>query len=191
MLKPHLPNYYIRFLFQLCLLVWHLFDSYFATTLIRPHSFSLFHTWFKKFSIASFGKNGVKDKLGRVRKETFIAVVTYDLRIFVKALEIRVYFEPRFSVPNRYAVTPLKLLPVGFHPVTSRRFGISEVVAWGQNLSHWIEFVPRCKPESKQNVIKCNVIERKTSVCVRMLRHLVSKAVLSKRLNTIAWRYEF
>jgi len=28
----------------------------------------------------------MKDKFGRVRKETFIAIATYDLRIFVKDL---------------------------------------------------------------------------------------------------------
>ena len=36
--------------------------------------------------MAQFGKNGVKDEFGRVRKETFIAIATYDLRIFVKDL---------------------------------------------------------------------------------------------------------
>lgn len=53
-----------------------------------------------------------------------------------RTLESRVYFQSRLSILNRYAVTPLQLVPVGFPPATSRRFGISEVVAWGQNLSH-------------------------------------------------------
>jgi len=34
----------------------------------------------------SFGKNSMKDEFERVRKETFIAIATYDLRIFVKVL---------------------------------------------------------------------------------------------------------
>lgn len=48
--------------------------------------FSRFGTWFKKFSIASVGKNNIKSELGRVQKETFIAIAKYDLRIFMKDL---------------------------------------------------------------------------------------------------------
>jgi hypothetical protein len=154
-------------------------------------SFLIICTWLRNFPLLHLVRMAWRmnwEESGRKHSLPLLHTISeFSWRI----LESLVYFQPLLSVPNGQAVTPLKLVPVGFRPVTLRRFGISEVVAWGQNLSHWIEFVPRCKPESKQNVIKCNVIERKTSVCIRMLRHLVSKAVLSKRLSTIAWRYEF